>query len=148
MLTASIRFKFNRSFTGLYFMAASIVSNGPMTVILTVHSAKRLWEKKLVVLYYYYEDTLRLNLQTAFSDRTAKMAEKLLKVFIMQLIGAMAFMLFPLIMLFTSLMIDFRGAISDEAMALLRVVPLIFFVFDPLHFPLIFILKHGGHRTV
>lgn len=76
------------------------------------------------------------SIQAAVSDRTLKLTEKMVKVFIIQVVnifllaieiffqlcGAMIFMIIPLTAIFSSLMIDLHESMTGKAMTVIRVI--------------------------
>ncbi|GMT22698.1 hypothetical protein PFISCL1PPCAC_13995, partial [Pristionchus fissidentatus] len=84
-------------------------------------------------------------IQDTISSRTQKMTRQLIEVFIIQLNGAMLFMIIPLCGLFTDLSFDLHDSLPDEALQTLRMTMTILLMLDPLQFPLIYIVETGGH---
>ncbi|GMS91883.1 hypothetical protein PENTCL1PPCAC_14058, partial [Pristionchus entomophagus] len=116
----------------LKMLGISLAVSGPIPVILTIDSVKRL-------------NAFRM---ASMSDRTHQMTSKLLSVFHWQIGVALVHMIFPLTMLFATMMIDLHENTCALVLIAMRIFGILALTFDPLHFTLIFIIKTGGLQKV
>ncbi|KAF8384613.1 hypothetical protein PRIPAC_73755 [Pristionchus pacificus] len=112
----------------LFILGASILTNAPVPIIITFDAVNNLKSMRTANL----------------SNKTAKMTQQLLSLFIIQLNLAMLSMVIPLTVLFSPFLVDLTEKIPGPAHLITRIFVLIFLTADSFQFPLVFILKCSG----
>ncbi|KAF8370845.1 hypothetical protein PRIPAC_77274, partial [Pristionchus pacificus] len=119
-------------FMQVNILGVTIAFISPIPIVLTIDSVRRLLDLR----------------KASVSVKTHQLTSKMLSTFLGQCVVAMVHMVFPLTILYTTMMIDYHESVSEAVMTAMRVVPIMALITDPLHFTLIFVLKTGGHTNI